>query len=80
MLRVLQIKIWISCLLDKWSKVVETTEWIKLTDQVNEKISDLSPNLFLCSLEKDVYSRGLSNVAIATDNPFLSVEYWKFGK
>ena len=67
-------------LLDKWSKVVETTEWIKLTDQVNEKISDLSPNLFLCSLEKDVYSRGLSNVAIATDNPFLSVEYWKFGK
>ena len=67
-------------LLDNWSKVVETTEWIKLTDQVNEKISDLSPNLFLCSLEKDVYSRGLSNVAIATDNPFLSVEYWKFGK
>ena len=32
--------------------------------------------MFLCTLQKDVYSRGIRDVAIATDNPFLSVEHW----
>src|SRR5574344_499503 len=65
-------------LFDKWENEVSTVKWVDLTLQVNQKICDLSPALYLCSLQKDVYSRGLQNIAIATDNPFLSVENWKF--
>ncbi|MGI5173957.1 ABC transporter substrate-binding protein [Treponema sp. OMZ 840] len=64
-------------LFDAWEKEIVTSNWIDLTLQIDKRICELSPALFLCSLEKDVYSRGLSNVAIATDNPFLSAENWK---
>ena len=65
-------------LLNKWEKEVVTDKWIKLTLDLNAKVCDLSPTLALCSLQKDVYSYGLDNVNIATDNPFLSAEEWKF--
>lgn len=68
----------LNALFDQWEKEVDRKSWIDLTLQLNEKICDICPALYLCSLEKDVYSRGLTNVAIATDNPFLSVEDWKF--
>lgn len=65
-------------LLGQWEKEVETEKWVDLTLKLNQRVCELSPYLYLCSLQKDVYSRGLSNVLIATDNPFLSVEEWKF--
>jgi peptide/nickel transport system substrate-binding protein len=68
----------LNALFDSWEKEVVTAKWVDLTLQINQRICELSPALYLCSLEKDVYSRGLENVAIATDNPFLSVEDWKF--
>jgi ABC-type dipeptide transport system, periplasmic component len=68
----------LNSLFDSWDKEVVTSKWVDLTLQLNQRICELSPALYLCSLEKDVYSRGLQNVAIATDNPFLSVEDWKF--
>jgi peptide/nickel transport system substrate-binding protein len=68
----------LNALFDAWNKEVITARWVDLTLQINQRICELSPALYLCSLEKDVYSRGLENVAIATDNPFLSVENWKF--
>ncbi|MBP5520627.1 MAG: ABC transporter substrate-binding protein [Treponema sp.] len=65
-------------LFDDWDKEVVTSNWIELTLRLNKEITDLSPTIGLCSLQKDVYSRGLANVYIGTDNPFLSVEEWKF--
>ena len=65
-------------LFEAWNKEIVTKNWVNLTLQIDKRVSDLSPALYLCSLEKDVYSRGLTNVVIATDNPFLSVENWKF--
>ena len=65
-------------LFDEWEKTNVTKDWIDLTLKINKRVSDLSPALYLCSLQKDVYSRGLSNILIATDNPFLSAEDWKF--
>jgi ABC-type transport system substrate-binding protein len=63
-------------LLAEWGKAVTTEEWVDLTLQVNRRISELAPAIFLCTLQKDVYSRGLDGVVIATDNPFLSAEDW----
>jgi len=68
----------LDALFDVWEKEVSTEKWVPETLKINEKICSLSPALYLCSLQKDVYSRGLQNIAIATDNPFLSVEDWKF--
>jgi peptide/nickel transport system substrate-binding protein len=65
-------------LFTQWEKEVDKKNWIDLTLKLNEKICDICPALYLCSLEKDVYSHGLSNVVIASDNPFLSAEDWKF--
>lgn len=65
-------------LFDEWEKTNVTKDWIDLTLKINKRVSELSPALYLCSLQKDVYSRGLSNILIATDNPFLSAEDWKF--
>ena len=67
----------LNSLFDAWEKEIVTANWIDLTLQIDKRICELSPALYLCSLEKDVYSRGLENVAIATDNPFLSAEHWK---
>ncbi len=66
-------------LLDQWGRAVVTEDWVKLTLKVNQRISELAPAIFLCTLQKDVYSRGLKGVAIATDNPFLSIEDWSIG-
>ena len=63
-------------LLEQWGKAVTTEEWVDLTLRINRRISELAPAIFLCTLQKDVYSRGLEGVVIATDNPFLSVEHW----
>jgi ABC-type transport system substrate-binding protein len=63
-------------LLEEWGRAVTTEEWVELTLQLNSRISELAPAIFLCTLQKDVYSRGLAGVVIATDNPFLSVEDW----
>jgi hypothetical protein len=63
-------------LFDRWDSEVVTAKWVDLTLALNERISAIAPAMYLCSLEKDVYTRGLGNVAIATDNPFLSVENW----
>ena len=67
----------LNSLFDAWEKEIVTANWIDLTLQIDKRVCELSPALYLCSLEKDVYSRGLENVAIATDNPFLSAENWK---
>ncbi|MBQ9239087.1 MAG: ABC transporter substrate-binding protein [Treponema sp.] len=61
-----------------WEREVSAPELIAKTDALNERISMLCPALYLCTLQKDVYSRGLKDVAIGSDNPFLSAEYWKF--
>ena len=61
-----------------WESEVLAPEWIAKTDGLNRKICELCPTIPLCTLHKDVYSRGLENVAIGTDNPFLTVENWKF--
>ncbi len=66
-------------LFDQWGKAVVTADWVDLTLKVNERISRLAPAIFLCTLRKDVYSRGLKGVTIATDNPFLSIEDWAIG-
>lgn len=68
----------LNSLFDKWEKEVETEKWVDLTLQINKRVCELSPTLPLCSIQKEVYSRGLENVFIATDNPFLSAEEWKF--
>lgn len=70
----------LNTLFDDWEKEVVTSNWIELTLEVDHRISELCPAIYLCSLQKDVYSRGVANVAIATDNPFLSAEDWKFKK
>lgn len=68
----------LNTMFDDWEKEVSAKDLIIKTDALNEKISMLCPALWLCTLQKDVYSRGLSEVAIGSDNPFLSVENWKF--
>ncbi len=69
----------LDALFDKWGRAVITEEWVDLTLKVNRRISELAPAIFLCTLQKDVYSRGVKGVKIATDNPFLSVEDWAIG-
>jgi peptide/nickel transport system substrate-binding protein len=66
-------------LFDRWDKAVVTAEWVDLTLEINARISELAPAIYLCRLQKDVYSRGLRDVTIATDNPFLSIEDWSIG-
>ena len=68
----------LNTMFDDWEKEVSAKDLIVKTDALNERISMLCPALWLCTLQKDVYSRGLSEVAIGSDNPFLSVENWKF--
>lgn len=68
----------LNALFDKWDKEVTMEAWSDLTVKLYDKICDLSPALYLCTLQKDVYSKGLKNVVIASDNPFLSVEDWIF--
>jgi len=63
-------------LFDLWGKTVVTADWVAVTRKIHQRISTLSPAVYLFTLEKDVYSRGLVDVTIASDNPFLSAEDW----
>jgi ABC-type transport system substrate-binding protein len=53
-------------------------DWVPTILNIHAKMSDVCPSLFLFTLQKEVYSRGIGNVAMATDNPFLSAEDWVF--
>ncbi|HPE36822.1 MAG TPA: ABC transporter substrate-binding protein, partial [Spirochaetales bacterium] len=66
----------LDALFDEWEKAVVTADWVDLTLRINQKMAELAPSVFLFKLQKDVYSRGLKGVVIATDNPFLSAEEW----
>jgi peptide/nickel transport system substrate-binding protein len=67
-------------LFDAWDKAVVMQDWVKLTLAIHQRVAELSPAAYLCKLRKDVYSRGIKSIAIASDNPFLSVEDWSFGR
>jgi len=59
-----------------WDGTVVANDWINITRQIHSRINDIAPAVYLVSLQKDVYSRAINNVVIASDNPFLSVEDW----
>jgi peptide/nickel transport system substrate-binding protein len=63
-------------MLDAWDKTVDAAGWVAITKSVNDRIEKLAPAVYLCTLQKDVYSKGLKDIAIASDNPFLSAENW----
>lgn len=63
-------------LFEDWDKAIIIPEWASLTERLDKKVNELAPAVFLCKLEKDVYSRGIKDMVIVTDNPFLSVENW----
>jgi peptide/nickel transport system substrate-binding protein len=63
-------------LFDTWDKTVVMADWVDLTLRLNQRISALAPAVNLFTLEKNVYSRGIKGVAIASDNPFLSAADW----
>ena len=52
------------------------TDWVAITRSIHERISALAPAVYLYTIQKDVYSRGLKDVTIASDNPVLSAENW----
>lgn len=53
-----------------------TEEMFVAVHSIHNKVNSLAPAIPLFSLQKDVYSRGIQNIVIASDNPFLSVEDW----
>lgn len=63
-------------LFETWESTVVTADWIDVTRKIHEKVDAIAPAVFLVSLPKVVYSRGINNVVIASDNPFISVEEW----
>ncbi len=63
--------------LDVWSGTVVMADWLKPTKAIHDRISELVPAVYLFTLEKDVFARGLESVTILSDNPFLSAEDWK---
>lgn len=63
-------------LFDDWDKAIVIPDWAALTEKIDQRVGELAPAVFLCKLEKDVYSRGIKDLVIVTDNPFLSVENW----
>ena len=69
----------LDALFAKWNATVVTADWIEATRALHDKISAAAPVIPLFSLEKDVYSRGINNIKIASDNPFLSAEDWSQG-
>lgn len=66
----------LDALFDTWDNTVVAADWINVTRQIHTKIGELAPAVPLVSVKKDVYSRAINNVVIASDNPFLSVEEW----
>jgi ABC-type transport system substrate-binding protein len=63
-------------MLDAWDKTVDAAGWVAITKSISDRIVELAPAVYLCTLEKDVYSKGLKEIAIASDNPFLSAADW----
>ena len=57
----------------------ETRGMIDIIDSLETQFAEDCPAVNLITLQKDVYARGLKNVVIASDNPFLSAEKWVFG-
>ncbi len=68
----------LNSLFDKVESENEILKWVDLVLQIDNRATELSPALYLFTLKKNIYSRGLENTVIASDNPFLSVENWKF--
>ncbi len=66
-------------LFETWNGTAVAEDWIDLTRQIHDRICGDSPAIPLFSIHKDVYSHGIRNIAIASDNPFLSVEFWSQG-
>lgn len=65
-------------LIKTWGNTTETGKWIDLTIEVDKAITDICPAIPLFTVQKEVYSKGLKGVVIASDNPFLSAEDWEF--
>ncbi len=65
-------------LIDLWGNTTETGKWIALTNAVDTYVTDICPAIPLFTVQKEVYSKGLKGVVIASDNPFLSAEDWEF--
>ena len=63
-------------LFDTWDKTVIMHDWTQVTRQIHDRILSNAAAVYLCTLEKDVYSRNIRNIVIASDNPFLSAEDW----
>lgn len=63
-------------LFDTWDKTIIMHDWTRVTRQIHDKILSNAPAVYLFTLEKDVYSRNIKNIVIASDNPFLSAENW----
>jgi len=66
----------LDALLDRWVAESDAQRWIQLTRSINERLLADPPAIPLFSIRKDVYSRGIRGIVIASDNPFLSVEAW----
>ena len=66
-------------LFTEFDKQNETRGMIDIIEQLETRFADDCPAINLITLQKDVYARGLKNVVIASDNPFLSAEKWVFG-
>jgi ABC-type transport system substrate-binding protein len=66
----------LDALFKQWDATVVATDWINLTRKIHDDVGALEPAVPLVSIKKDVYSRAIKNVVIASDNPFLSVEEW----
>ena len=69
----------LNSLFESFDKQNETRGMIDIIDSLETKFAEDCPAVNLLTLQKDVYTRGLKNVVIASDNPFLSAEKWVFG-
>lgn len=70
----------LNALFAEFDKQNETRGMIDVIDRLEERFAEDCPAVNLLTLQKDVYARGLKNVVIASDNPFLSAEKWVFGE
>lgn len=70
----------LNSLFAEFDKQNETQGMIDVIDRLETRFAEDCPAVNLLTLQKDVYARGLKNVVIASDNPFLSAEKWIFGE
>lgn len=69
----------LNALFNDFEKQNETLGMIDYLEKLEARFAEVCPAVNLLTLQKDVYARGLKNVVIASDNPFLSAEDWVFG-